>query len=84
MIQFEYNTTMKRYDVKVPSMLAGVKSMTTVAHIDEEEKSNITIYKELPMSLVRQILMNWEEYLFQMSRDLQGLLDDEPKQEGDE
>jgi len=77
MIQFEYDGVMKRYDVLVPSSLAGIESMVTVAHIDEEVESNITVYRELTITLLRQILLHWDEYLHQMSRELQEMLDDD-------
>ena len=77
MVQFEYNSIMKRYDVLVPSSLAGIQSMVTVGHIDEEVESNITIYRELTITLLRQILLHWDEYLHQMSRELQEMLDDD-------
>ena len=79
MIQFEYDSIMKRYDVKVPSSLAGIESMVTVAHIDEEVESNITVYRELTITLLRQILLHWDEYLHQMSRELQDMLDNDDK-----
>ena len=77
MIQFEYDSIMKRYDVKVPFSLAGIESMVTVAHIDEEVESNITVYRELTITLLRQILLHWDEYLHQQSRGLQEILDDD-------
>ena len=61
MIQFKYDGVMKRYDVLVPSSLAGIESMVTVAHIDEEVESNITVYRELSITLLRQILLHWDE-----------------------
>ncbi len=79
MIQFEYNSLRKRYDVLVPSSLAGVESMVTVAHIDEEIESNITVHRELTITLLRQILLHWDEYQHQMTRELQTMLDDKPK-----
>ena len=83
MIQFEYDSTMKRYDILVPYSLAGIKSMVTVGHIDEEVESNITIYRELTITLLRQILLHWDEYQHQMTRELQDMLDnddsDKPK-----
>ena len=77
MIQFEYDGVMKRYEIKVPSSLAGVESMVTVGHIDEEEESNITVYRELTITLLRQILLHWDEYQHQMTRELQDMLDDD-------
>ena len=79
MIQFKYDSIMKRYDVLVPSSLAGIESMVTVAHIDEEVESNITVYRELTITLLRQILLHWDEYLHQMSRELQDMLDNDDK-----
>ena len=83
MIQFKYDSIMKRYDVLVPSSLAGVESMVTVGHIDEEIESNITVYRELTITLLRQILLHWDEYQHQMTRELQDMLDnddsDKPK-----
>ena len=79
MIQFKYDSIMKRYEIKVPSSLAGIESKVTVGHIDEEVESNITIYRELTITLLRQILLHWDEYQHQMSRELQEMLDDKPK-----
>ena len=78
MIQFPYNSVMKRYDILVPSSLAGVESKVTVGHIDEEIESNITVYRELTITLLRQILLHWDEYQHQMTRELQDMLDDKP------
>ena len=79
MIQFEYDSIMKRHEIYVPASLAGIQSMVAVGHIDEEVESNITIYRELTITLLRQILLHWDEYLHQMSRELQEMLDDKPK-----
>ena len=81
MIRFDYNSIMKRYDVLVPSSLAGIESMVTVAHIDEEVESNITVYRELTITLLRQILLHWDEYQHQMSRELQEMLTENKKGE---
>ena len=77
MIQFKYDSIMKRYDILVPSSLAGIESMVTVGHIDEEVESNITVYRELTITLLRQILLHWDEYQHQMTRELQDMLDDD-------
>ena len=79
MIQFDYKSLRKRYDVLVPSSLAGVESMVTVGHIDEEIESNITVYRELTITLLRQILLHWDEYQYRRTRELQDMLDDKPK-----
>ena len=75
MIQFEYNNTMKRYDVKVPYNLAEEKQeMVVVASISEQSKLNLL--RELSIPLVRQILLNWDEYEHQMSRELDDLFEE--------
>ena len=75
MIQFEYNGTMKRYDIKVPYNLADEgQEMVTVASISEQNKLNIL--RELSVKLVKQILMNWDEYEHQMTRDLNDLFEE--------
>ena len=79
MIQFKYDSIMKRYDILVPSSLAGIESKVTVGHIDEEVESNITVYRELTITLLRQILLHWDEYQHQITRELQDMLDDKPK-----
>ena len=78
MIQFEYNNVLKRYDVKVPYNLADEKQETvTVATISENNKINLL--RELSMNLVRQILLNWDEYEHQMTRELDDLFDNKKK-----
>ena len=42
-----------------------------------EVELNITIYRELTITLLRQILLHWDEYLHQMTRELQDMLDDD-------
>ena len=81
MVQFEYDSVMKRYNVKVPFTLAGESSNVTVASISETNR--ITVHRELSIKLMRQILLNWDEYEHQMSRELDELLDDQPKKKGD-
>jgi len=88
MIQFKYNDIMERHDVKVPYSLAGVDSMLTVAHIEEKknEEGRITVYRELGVGLLRQILLMWDEYEFQTknktereAEELNELLDNNKK-----
>ena len=60
MIQFEYNRTMKRYDVKVPYNLADEgQEMVMVATISENNKINL--HREISLKLMKQILFNWDE-----------------------
>ena len=77
MVQFEYDSIMKRYNVTVPFTLAGESSKVTVASISEDNR--ITLHRELRIDLVRQILLHWDEYEHQMTRELDELLDDSDK-----
>ena len=81
MVQFEYDSIMKRYNVLVPFTLAGESSNTTVASISEDDR--LTMHRELKISLVRQILMSWDEYEHQMTRELQEMLDEPKNKKGD-
>ena len=81
MVQFKYDTVMKRYNVKVPFTLAGESSNVTVASISETNR--ITVHRELSIKLMRQILLNWDEYEHQMTIELDELLKDKPKKKGD-
>ena len=82
MIQFEYDSIMKRYNVLVPYTLAGESSKVTVASISEDNR--FTMHRELKITLVRQILLHWDEYEHQITRELQEMLDDKPaKKKGD-
>ena len=75
MIRFDYDSIMKRHNVIVPFTLAGETSETTVASISEDER--LTTHRELKISLVRQILLAWDEYEYQRTRQLQEMLDDD-------
>ena len=79
MIQFEYNGVMKRYDVKVPFVLADESDMVTVASISEDEESRITVHRDLSIRLLKQIIMMWDEYEHQLTRELGELLETKPK-----
>ena len=81
MVQFEYDSIMKRYNVLVPFTLAGESSSVTVASISEDDR--LTMHRELKISLVRQILMSWDEYEHQMARELQEMLDETKNKKGD-
>ena len=67
MIQFEYDSVMKRYKVLVPYTLAGESSNVTVASISEDDR--LTMHRELRVELVRQILMHLDEYSHQLTRE---------------
>ena len=75
MVRFDYDGIMKRYNVVVPFTLAGETSETTVASISEDNR--LTTHRELKISLVRQILLAWDEYEYQRTRELQAMLDDD-------
>ena len=75
MIQFDHDGVMKRHDVKVPQTIAGESSMLTIGYISEDNK--IILHRELRIEFVRQILMHWDEYEHQMTRELQDMLDDD-------
>ena len=79
MIQFKYNDIMNRYDVKVPSSLADKQSMTTIASISEDAEAEITLHRNLPIKLLRQVLLHWEEYEHQLAKELEDVLHTEPK-----
>ena len=79
MIQFEYDSIMKRYNVLVPYTLAGESSKVTVASISEDDR--LTMQRVLKIALVRQILLHWDEYEHQMTRELDNMLNN--KQKGD-
>ena len=66
MVQFKYDSIMKRHNVIVPFTLAGETSEATVASISEDNR--LTTHRELKISLVRQILMHWDEqeYMIRM------------------
>jgi len=84
MIQFEYNNVMKRYDVKVPFVLAEEQDMIVVASISEDEETRITLHRDLSLKLLKQIILRWDEYEYQMSREFDELLEDkrETKKKG--
>ena len=81
MTQFEYDGVMKRYEVKVPQVIAGEHSMLTVAYISEDNR--MTLLREMKVEFVRNLLLQWDEYEYQMSRELQGMLDEPYNKKGD-
>tara|TARA_R110001583_G_scaffold146207_1_gene298230 strand:+ start:294 stop:536 length:243 start_codon:yes stop_codon:yes gene_type:complete len=79
MVQIEYDGVLKRYEVKLKASLADEVFMKVVAYISEDNK--LTMKNELPVHLVRTILLHWDEYEFQITKQMEDLLDD--KQKGD-
>ena len=83
MIQFEYNGVMKRYDVKVPYVLADEQDMVVIASISEGKETKVTLHRELSIKLLQQVLLSWDEYEHQMTKELDDLFDeDKPKKKG--
>ena len=60
MINFDYDRIMKRYEVKVPQTIAGETSQLTIAYISKEDEK-LMLLRELKISFVRQILLQWDE-----------------------
>ena len=81
MIQFEYYDIMNRYDVKVPQTVAGETTQLTIAHISENNR--VTFLRELRIDFARQVLMQWDEYEHQLTRELQDMLDEPDDKKGD-
>ena len=71
MINFEYNDTMKRWDVKIPFTLEtdGYKEegFQTVASISEDDK--VIFHRDIHLTLMRQILLAWDEFSLQFVED---------------
>ena len=63
--------------MKVPFSLAGESDMAMIASISED--SRITLHREVSLKLLRQVLLVWDEYEHQISRELDALLEEEPK-----
>ena len=62
MIKFDYNSTMKRYDVSLPMSLSGrvcESDLVLVASISEHNK--VRLHTDLSIGLLRQILLSWDE-----------------------
>ena len=70
MVQFEYDRRRKRYDVRIPLVVASIS-----------EDNKLSLHRELKLEVVRQILMHWDEYEHQMTRELDEMLNN--KQKGD-
>ena len=69
MIDFNHNHTMKRYDVKVPYVLAGEQDMVTIASISEDKETKVTLHRDVSLRLLKQMIIHWDEYEHQMSRE---------------
>ena len=83
MVQFKYNDIMKRYDVSVPFTLADESDMVVVASITEDKEARVVLHRDLSLKLLKQIILHWDEYEHQMTRELDELFDDKKKKKGD-
>lgn len=84
MIQFQYDEEARKYNVIAPFTLFGESDMITVASISEDADSRITLHRDIEIKLMKQIIMHWDEYVFQIKRntereELNNLLKDNPK-----
>ena len=76
MVGFKYNDMMERWDIELPYELGDLKDMVCVASVDDEKVdghnvmgSTITFWKPLNMTNVRQIMLQYDELKFQLSRN---------------
>ena len=71
MINFEYNDTMIRWDVKIPFTLETdgykEKGFQTVASISEDDK--VIFHRDIHLTLMRQILLAWDEFSLQITEN---------------
>ena len=70
MVQFEYDRRRKRYDISIPLVVASIS-----------EDNRITLLREMKVEFVRNLLLQWDEYEYQISRELQDMLDNKQKGE---
>ena len=75
MVGFKYNDMMERWDIELPYELGDLKDMVCVASVDDEKVdghnvmgSTITFWKPLNMNNLRQIMLQYDEHKFQLSR----------------
>lgn len=71
MINFEYNDTMKRWDVKIPFTLETndykEEGFQTVASISEDDK--VIFHRDIHLTLMRQVLLAWDEFSLQITEN---------------
>ena len=72
MIQFKYNDAMRRYDVLVPFTINEESETMVVAYITENNR--IALHREVSLKLMKQIVINWDEYEHQITRESDELL----------
>ena len=71
MINFEYNDTMKRWDVKIPFTLETndykEEGFQTVASISEDDK--VIFHRDIHLTLMRQVLLALDEFSLQITEN---------------
>ena len=77
MIEFEYDGIMHRYNVKVPFTLAGESDMVSIASISEDKETKVTLHRDISLRLLKQIILEWDEKEYKMSREFNELLENE-------
>ena len=73
MVNFEFDKDLKRWDARLPYEMGDIKDLVKVAYIIPGEDKNtnsdkIFFSKELTISMVRQIIMHWDEHKHFMDR----------------
>ena len=75
MVGFKYNEMMERWDIELPYELGDLKDMVCVASVETEEVdghrvvgSTITFWRPLHITNLRQIMLQYDELKFQLSR----------------
>ena len=79
MVQFKYDGIMHRYNVKVPFTLAGESDMVSIASISEDKETKVTLHRDISLRLLKQIILEWDEKEYKMSKEFNDLLEDKPK-----
>ena len=59
MVNFDYNELMKRFDIKVPFVLADENDMVNIGAITEDDR--LTLHRDVSLKLLRQLLIAWDE-----------------------
>tara|TARA_R100000808_G_C2124301_1_gene134840 strand:+ start:291 stop:623 length:333 start_codon:yes stop_codon:yes gene_type:complete len=73
MVNFEFDKNLNRWDVRLPYEMGDIKELVRVAYISSgKDRSTggdkIFFTKELTISMVRQVLMHWDEHKQFMDR----------------
>ena len=69
MVQFDFDHEKEVYKIKIPTNLAGEDFMVEVGEIELQDKdAHIELFTKVPVKSLRNILLNWDEYLYQLNR----------------